>query len=508
MKNIDLYNDSAVVISRHIIDKDISVSEVLEHVIMQQARQNNEINAFLDFEPEIYRAKAKIVQEQIDFGNAANNPLSGMMVAIKDNICTKGVPTTCASNILANFIPPYSAHVIDKLESNLMIMTGKCNMDEFAMGSTSETGAFGVVRNPWNNEYSAGGSSGGSVAAVASGMAYLALGSDTGGSVRQPASFCGVSGLKPTYGSVSRYGLIAYASSLDQIGPIAVHVEDVAALLDGIQGPDMKDSTCIIKSNTNHYNTLIKSLEESTKSDLPLRGRKIAVLSDSQSDKVSPDVRASVKSFVAKIEELGGICEEVKVDSMRFAVPAYYILAGAEASSNLARYDGVKYGAKSSNATDLSELYFKTRTENFGNEVMRRILLGSFVLSSGYFDAYYMTALKIKGLIKRDFDKVLLGYDAVLCPTSQDTAPKLGESLKDPLKMYLNDIFTVTANMTGLPALSIPSGFDSKGLPIGMQLMGKAFDEDTLLFIAGVYQKNTDFHTKKPSQALNGGKTI
>ncbi|MHB1485527.1 MAG: Asp-tRNA(Asn)/Glu-tRNA(Gln) amidotransferase subunit GatA [Saccharofermentanales bacterium] len=497
MSNFDLNTASAVEISRKIKQKDISVKEAAEHIINIKDEQNPQINAYLHFEPEQIISNAEIIQTRINDGGCGS-PLAGISVAIKDNICTKGITTTCASKMLENFIPPYSASVIDKLDENCLFLAGKCNMDEFAMGSTTETSYFGQTKNPWNSSYSPGGSSGGSAAAVASGMAFCALGSDTGGSIRQPASFCGITGLKPTYGAVSRFGLIAYASSLDQIGPMARSVEDCAALFDQIQGADLKDSTCITTKASDYHKNLTAFLEKNSDTSNPLKGMRIGIPQEYISEGIHEDVKKSVIEAAKKFENLGAVCETFSMPMVRYAVPVYYILASAEASSNLSRYDGIKYGTRAKNIEDLSELYVKTRTENFGNEVARRILLGSFVLSSGYFDAYYQTALKVKGRIKKEFDAAFMKYDAVISPTSPDTAPKLGESLSDPLKMYLNDIYTVSVNLAGIPAMSIPCGFDSGNMPIGVQLIGNAFKEDILFQIGAVFQQHTDFHLQKP----------
>lgn len=505
MSDIDLKTASITEIARNIGSRKISAREVFEHAAAQKRLKNEYINAFISFDEE------KCLEEAIRIDNrsgliSGDSILAGIPIAIKDNICVKGQKATCASKILENFVPPYSAAVIEKLEHDGLYVAGKCNMDEFAMGSTSETSASGIVRNPYNSSYSPGGSSGGSAAAVSSGMAYCALGSDTGGSIRQPASFCGVTGLKPTYGSVSRFGLIAYASSLDQIGPIGRSVSDCAALFDVIGGPDSKDSTCIARNRTNHHAELETFLLTSKAKSKPLSGYKIALLSDMKGEGVSIDIRSAGTGTAARLESLGADCEYISVQAMKYSVPAYYIIACAEAGSNLSRYDGIKYGSRAADAADLNDLYLRTRTEMFGEEVIRRIMLGSFVLSSGYFDAYYKKALQVRGLIKQSFDELLTRYDAILMPVSPDTAPLIGESLKDPLKMYLNDIFTVNANLAGLPAISFPCGLGHNGLPTGMQLMAKAFGEDTLFRISGVFQESTDFHKIIPADVyISGG---
>jgi aspartyl-tRNA(Asn)/glutamyl-tRNA(Gln) amidotransferase subunit A len=409
-------------------------------------------------------------------------------MAVKDVVCTKDILTTCGSKMLYNFIPPYSATVMDKLNENKAIMVGKTNMDEFAMGSSTENSYYKPTKNPWNTEYVAGGSSGGSASAVSSGQAIFAIGSDTGGSVRQPASFCGIVGIKPTYGSVSRYGLIAYASSLDQIGAFTKDVTDCAIVLNAICGYDNKDST----SANHNYPDFTNALRNDVK------GMKIGVPKECFGTGINEEVKNSVLDVVKKYEELGAFCEEISLSLMEYSIPAYYIIACAEASSNLARFDGVKYGfrAKTDENDNLMDLYSKTRDEGFGKEVKRRIMLGTFVLSSGYYDAYYQKALKVRTLIRNQFNSVLSKYDCILSPVAPTTAFKLGEKTKDPLEMYLEDIYTVSLNIAGLPGMSIPCGFDKNNLPIGFQLIGKAFDESTLLNIAYSYEQNTVFKNK------------
>ncbi len=489
--------NSAVEISKQIKTRQISVEEVVKHIIDRKEQQDPTLQAYLQFDPCRLLEQAGKIQKKIDDGSLTGI-LAGIPIAIKDNICTKGIPTTCASKMLEHFIPPYSASVIDQLEQNGMLIAGKCNMDEFAMGSTTETSYFMQTKNPWNHSFSPGGSSGGSAVSIASGSAYCALGSDTGGSIRLPASFCGVTGLKPTYGAVSRYGLIAHASSLDQIGPLARNVGDCAAILDLIQGPDEKDSTCIIKEKSGHYEKLESFLTQNSQNSHPLKGMRLGIPNEYLVEGISPEIKQAVLLAAKTLESLGAICDNFSMPMVRYAVPTYYILASAEASSNLSRYDGVKYGTRAENVNDLMELYYKSRSENFGDEVARRILLGSFVLSSGYFDAYYQTALKAKGKIKKEFDAAFTKYDAIIGPTSPDTAPLLGESLSDPLKMYLNDIYTVSVNLAGIPAMSIPCGFDSNHMPIGLQLIGNSFMEDRLFKLGAMYQKATAHHLKKP----------
>ncbi len=419
---------------------------------------------------------------------AGDSPLAGVPMAYKDNICTRGVKTTCASKILGGFIPPYDATVVEKLTAAGAVSMGKLNMDEFAMGSTSETSFYGSVKNPWDPERVPGGSSGGAAAAVAAGEVWYAIGSDTGGSIRQPASYCGVTGMKPTYGTVSRYGLIAYASSLDQMGPIARSAADCAAVLDIIRGKDPRDGT---------------SLNESLAPVLPsltgdVRGLRIGVPVDCFGEGLDDEVRKAVLDAAQVLKARGAVVEEFSLPMMRYVVPTYYIIACAEASSNLSRFDGVKYGWRAEGYEDLTDLYNKTRTEGFGSEVKRRILLGTFVLSTGYYDAYYKKALQVKALIKRAYDEAFQKYDVLLTPVSPVTAPKLGESLSDPLKMYLSDIDTVPVNLAGLPGVSMPCGFDAKALPIGAQLIGPALGDGVILNAAHAFQLETDFHRQMP----------
>lgn len=416
------------------------------------------------------------------------SPLAGVPMAYKDNICTSGMSTTCASKILEGFVPCYDATVVERLSAAGAVSMGKLNMDEFAMGSTSETSCYGPVKNPWDLSRAAGGSSGGAAAAVAAGEVWYAIGSDTGGSIRQPAAYCGVTGMKPTYGTVSRYGLIAYASSLDQMGPIARSAADCAAVLDLIQGRDPRDSTSLDFP----AGTLLASLTGD------LRGKKIGLPVDCFGDGLDGQVRAAVLAAADVLKARGAEVEEFTLPVMEYVVPTYYIIAAAEASSNLSRFDGVKYGWRGSGYEDLTDLYRKTRTQGFGAEVKRRILLGTFVLSSGYYDAYYKKALQVKAVIKQAFDEAFTKYDLLLTPVAPTTAPKLGESLSDPLKMYLSDIYTVSVNLAGLPALSMPCGFDAQGLPIGAQLIGPALGDAAVLNAAYGFQLDTDYHRQSP----------
>ena len=422
--------------------------------------------------------QAEAVQSRIEKGELTG-PLAGVPAALKDNLCTEGMPTTCSSRILGNFVPAYSAEAVLNLKKAGAVILGKTNMDEFAMGSTTETSAFGETRNPWNPAHVPGGSSGGSAAAVAAGECFYALGSDTGGSIRQPASFCGIVGMKPTYGTVSRYGLVAYGSSLDQIGPLAKDVTDCAAVLESITSHDVKDSTSMERSDTDFMAALVEDV----------KGMRIGIPKDYFGEGLDREVSDAVMRAAGLLEEKGAVVETFDLSLVDYAIPAYYTIAAAEASSNLERFDGIKYGYRTAEYEGLHSLYKRTRSEGFGEEVKRRIMLGSFVLSSGYYDAYYLKALKVKTLIKKAFDEAFSRYDVILGPTAPSTAPKLGESLTDPLKMYLGDIYTIAVNLAGLPGISIPCGLDKAGLPIGLQLIGDCFQEKKLLRTAYTYEK-------------------
>lgn len=422
--------------------------------------------------------KAGEVQKKIQAGELTG-PLAGVPVAIKDNMCTEGILTTCSSKILGNFVPTYSSEPVKKLEEAGVVLIGKTNMDEFAMGSTTETSAYGVTRNPYNTDHVPGGSSGGSCAAVAAEECSFALGSDTGGSIRQPSSFCGVTGIKPTYGTVSRYGLIAYGSSLDQIGPVAKDVTDCATILEAISSYDKKDSTSVQRKDLDFTSALVKDV----------KGMKIGIPKDYFGEGLDPQVKEAVLKAAKVLEEQGAIVEEFDLSLVEYAIPAYYVIASAEASSNLSRFDGVKYGYRTKEYEGLHNMYKKTRSEGFGPEVKRRIMLGSFVLSSGYYDAYYLKALRTKALIKKAFDEAFSKYDVILSPAAPTTAPKIGESLKDPIKMYLGDIYTISVNLAGLPGMTVPCGKDDKGLPIGVQLIGDCFQEKKIIKAAYTYEQ-------------------
>ena len=428
------------------------------------------VHAYVTVDEEGALKRAEEVQRLIDDGTLTG-PLAGVPVAIKDNMCTKDLLTTCSSKILYNFVPTFSAEAVINLEKAGAVILGKTNMDEFAMGSTTETSAYGVTRNPWDPEHVPGGSSGGSCAAVAAEECFFALGSDTGGSIRQPSSFCGVTGIKPTYGTVSRYGLIAYGSSLDQIGPIARDVTDCATILEAISSYDKKDSTSIPREDMDFTSALVDDV----------KGMRIGIPRDYLGEGLDEEVKEAILKAAKVLEDKGAIVEEFDLGLVKYAIPAYYVIASAEASSNLSRFDGVKYGLRAKEYEGLHEMYKKSRSEGFGEEVKRRIMLGSFVLSSGYYDAYYLKALRTKALIKKEFDKAFEKYDVILGPAAPSTAPKLGESLSDPLKMYLGDIYTISVNLAGLPGMTVPCGKDSAGLPIGLQLIGDCFKEKDII---------------------------
>ncbi|HEX3078542.1 MAG TPA: Asp-tRNA(Asn)/Glu-tRNA(Gln) amidotransferase subunit GatA [Lachnospiraceae bacterium] len=476
---MDITKLTALELSKMIKAGELKVVDVVKEQLEKVKSEDGKYNCYVTVMEEAALARANEVQKLIDEGKLADSPLAGVPVAVKDNICTKGQLTTCASKILSNFKPPYNAEVVERLNAAGAVIIGKVNMDEFAMGSTNETSYFGPTKNPRNIEHVPGGSSGGAAAAVAADEAIVALGSDTGGSIRQPSSFCGVTGIKPTYGTVSRYGLIAYASSLDQIGPIAKNVSDCAAVLEVISGHDAKDSTSVQTQSYNYTEALIDDV----------KGKRIGIPKDYIGKGLDKEVKEAILAAAKVLEEKGAIVEEFELDNVDYAIPAYYVLASAEASSNLSRYDGVKYGYRTENFEGLQELYKKTRSEGFGMEVKRRMMIGAFVLSSGYYDAYYNKALRVKALIKQSFDKAFEKYDVILGPTAPTTALKIGENLSDPLKMYLGDIYTVSVNLAGLPAISVPCGTDSKGLPIGLQLIGKAFGEKEIIQVAYSYEQ-------------------
>ena len=461
---------TALELGKKIKAGEITSLQATEAVIKQIKAVEEQVHSYVTLDEEGAMKRAKEVQAQIEAGTLTG-PLAGVPAAIKDNMCTKDMRTTCSSKILGNFVPTYTAEAVLNLEKAGAVILGKTNMDEFAMGSTTETSYYGVTRNPWNTEHVPGGSSGGSCAAVAANECFYALGSDTGGSIRQPSSFCGVTGIKPTYGTVSRYGLIAYGSSLDQIGPVAKDVSDCAAILEAISSHDLKDSTSMVRTDCDFTSAL--------KDDV--KGMKIGIPSSYFGEGLDEEVRAAILKAADILKEKGAIVETFDLGLVDYAIPAYYVIASAEASSNLSRFDGIKYGYRTKAYEGLHNMYKKTRSEGFGPEVKRRIMLGSFVLSSGYYDAYYLKALRTKALIKKEFDKAFAKYDLILAPASPDTAPKLGASLSDPLKMYLGDIYTISVNLAGLPGMTVPCGMDSKGLPIGMQLIGDCFKEKNII---------------------------
>lgn len=469
---------TAVSLGKKIKEKEISVREALDAVFAQIDQTEGRYHAYVTLDKEGAYKQADAVQEKIDKGELTG-ALAGVPVAIKDNMCTKGLLTTCSSKILENYIPIYTASAVQNLTDAGCVIIGKTNMDEFAMGSTTETSYYGVTRNPHNPDHVPGGSSGGSAAAVALNECFFALGSDTGGSIRQPSAFCGITGMKPTYGTVSRYGLIAYGSSLDQIGPMTKNVTDCAAVLETIASYDKKDSTSMKREEYDFTSALVRDV----------KGLRIGLPKDYFGDGLDSEVKAAIFKAAETFKRMGAIVEEFDLGLVQYAIPAYYIIASAEASSNLERFDGVKYGYRTKEYGDLHSMYKKTRSEGFGSEVKRRIMLGSFVLSSGYYDAYYLKALKTKALIKQEFDKAFEKYDIILAPAAPTTAPLLGSSLQDPIKMYLSDIYTISANLAGIPGLSIPCGKDKMGLPIGMQLLGGCFQEKTLLRAGFAYEK-------------------
>lgn len=479
---MNILDCTALELGRKIKEKEITVAEATKAVLAQINAVEEKIHGYVSYDEESALKRAEEVQKGIDEGKYTG-PLAGVPMAIKDNICTKGYATTCSSKILENFVPTYSAQAVENLIKEGVVFIGKTNMDEFAMGSTTETSAFGPTRNPWDLQKVPGGSSGGSAAAVAANECFMALGSDTGGSIRQPASYCGVTGMKPTYGTVSRYGLIAYGSSLDQIGPIAKDVADCAALLEVIASHDEKDSTSVLLQDYD--------FTEALKDDV--KGMKIGIPKDYFGEGLDEEVKEALLAAAKALEEKGAIVEEFDLGLVEYAIPAYYVIAAAEASSNLSRFDGVKYGYRAKAYEGLHNMYKKTRSEGFGPEVKRRIMLGSFVLSSGYYDAYYLKALRTKALIKKEFDEAFKKYDVILGPAAPTTAPKLGESLSDPIKMYLSDIYTISVNLAGLPGISLPCGKDSSGMPIGLQLIGDCFQEKKILRAAYAFEQTRKY---------------
>ena len=475
---------------QQLINKERSAVEITQEALKRISQLEPKLKSFICVTADKALAQARQVDAKIATGEEIG-PLAGIPIAVKDNMCTRGIPTTCGSKILENFIPPYESTVTQKLLDAGAVILGKTNLDEFAMGSSTETSAYQVTANPWDVERVPGGSSGGSAAAVAAQEAVVALGSDTGGSIRQPASLCGVVGMKPTYGLVSRYGLVAYASSLDQIGPFGRTVEDAAILLQAIAGYDPKDSTSL--------NVPVPDYTKNLKPNLRPRGQvRIGLIKETFGEGLDPVVNEAVTKAMEVLQELGAEIQVVSCPRFRYGLPTYYIIAPSEASANLARYDGVKYGFRTPKSENLLDMYAKTRAEGFGSEVKRRIMIGTYALSAGYYDAYYLKAQKVRTLIKEDFDKAFAQVDILACPTAPTTAFKVGEKTDDPLSMYLSDLMTIPVNLAGLPALSLPCGFDQKGLPIGMQLISNVLQESRLFEVAHVYEQFNDWYRRKP----------
>jgi aspartyl-tRNA(Asn)/glutamyl-tRNA(Gln) amidotransferase subunit A len=484
---MSLFDHSISELHKKLHSKEISVTDLVNESYKRIAQVEDKVQAFLTLDEENARAKAKELDGKV--GKADEyGLLFGLQIGVKDNIVTKGLRTTCASKILANFDPIYDATVVQKLQAAETVTIGKLNMDEFAMGSSNENSGFKPTKNPWNIEYVPGGSSGGSAASVAAGEVLFSLGSDTGGSIRQPAAYCGVVGLKPTYGRVSRFGLVAFASSLDQIGPITRTVADNAYLLQAIAGVDKMDGTSAPVDVPDYLSALTGDV----------KGLRIAVPKEYLGEGVGEEARQSVLAALKVLEGMGATWEEVSLPHSKYALATYYLLSSSEASANLARFDGVRYGVRSDNASSLIDLYKQTRSEGFGDEVKRRIMLGTFALSSGYYDAYYKKAQQVRTLIKNDFEKVFEKYDVIIGPTAPSTAFKIGEKIDDPLTMYANDILTIPVNLAGVPGISVPCGLGANGLPLGLQIIGKHFDESTVYRVAHAFEQATNYHKQKP----------
>ena len=487
-----LFEQPAHVLHDMLVNKEITSLELTEAVLARIDQVEGDVQAYLTVTRDEALAQAKAVDEKIARGEEIAF-LEGIPGAIKDNICTKGVKTTCASRILQKFVPPYDATVVQKLAAQNPVVLGKTNLDEFAMGGSTENSAFHPTHNPWNTDCVPGGSSGGSAAAVAAGTAVWALGSDTGGSIRQPASFCGVVGMKPTYGRVSRYGLVAYASSLDQIGPITKDVTDCANILNIIAGRDEMDSTSIDSVVPDYTKSLVQDV----------KGLKIGLPKEYFVKGMDPEVEGAVKAAVKQLEALGAEVVEISLPNTDYAISTYYLIAPAEAATNLARYDGVSYGERAEDAADLVEMMTKTRSQYLGEEVKRRIMIGNYALSAGYYDAYYLKALKVRRLVKEDYDKAFKEVDVIICPAAPSVAYKIGEKIDNPLEMYLQDACTVPLNLAGLPGISVPCGYNKDKMPIGMQIIGKALDEETLIRVAYTYEQSQSYHQDR---AQLGGK--
>ncbi len=489
---MNLFEQPAHVLHDMLVNKEITSLELTQAVLDRIDQVEGDVQAYLTITRDEALAQAKAVDEKIAAGEEIAF-LEGIPGAIKDNLCTKGVKTTCASKILQNFVPPYDATVVQKLNAQHPVVLGKTNLDEFAMGGSTENSAYHPTHNPWNTDCVPGGSSGGSAAAVAAGTAIWALGSDTGGSIRQPASFCGVVGLKPTYGRVSRYGLVAYASSLDQVGPITRDVTDCAHILNIISGRDEMDSTSLEAAVPDFTKALVQDV----------KGLKIGLPKEYFVKGMDPEVEAAVKNGVKALEAMGAEVVEISLPNTDYAISTYYLIAPAEAATNLARYDGVSYGERCEDAADLVEMMTKTRTQYLGEEVKRRIMIGNYALSAGYYDAYYLKALKVRRLVKEDYDKAFEQVDVIICPAAPSVAYKIGEKIDNPLEMYLQDACTVPLNLAGLPGISIPCGYSKDKLPIGMQIIGKALDEETILRVAYTYEQSQSYHEDR---AQLGGK--
>ncbi|WP_130470179.1 Asp-tRNA(Asn)/Glu-tRNA(Gln) amidotransferase subunit GatA [Candidatus Magnetaquicoccus inordinatus] len=470
----------------------LSAVELTQFFLERINAHNPTLNAYITVDAEGALADARQADACLARGEAT--PLTGIPLAVKDLFCTKGLRTTCASRMLADFIPPYESTVTRRLREAGMVVLGKTNMDEFAMGSSNETSYFGPVKNPWDHSRIPGGSSGGSAAAVAAGLCVAALGTDTGGSIRQPAALSGITGLKPTYGRVSRYGMIAFASSLDQAGPMTRSVEDAALLLQGMAGHDPLDSTSIDQAVEEY----VEQLSGGVSAQERMRGLRIGIPKEYFTDGLSESVHKALQEAIERFQELGAQCQSVSLPTTAYAIPTYYIIAPAEASSNLARYDGIRFGYRCEQPEDLLDMFARSRSEGFGAEVKRRIMLGTYVLSSGYYDAYYRQAQKVRRLIADDFHNAFTQVDLLLTPTAPETAFRIGEKKEDPVKMYLSDIFTINVNLAGLPALSLPCGFDAQNLPIGMQLIGRPLQESSLLRVGHSFQQVTDWHQRSP----------
>ncbi|MGG1555070.1 Asp-tRNA(Asn)/Glu-tRNA(Gln) amidotransferase subunit GatA [Paenibacillus ferrarius] len=484
---MSLFEQNLKQIQAKLESREISVSDLVDQSYTRIQQVDNKVRAFLTLDEENARQAAAQLDKQLASGSAARGALFGLPVGIKDNLVTEGLRTTCASKFLSNYMPIYDATVVSKLKDAQTVTIGKLNMDEFAMGGSNENSAYHPTHNPWNTDYVPGGSSGGSAAAVAAGEVYFALGTDTGGSIRQPAAYCGIVGLKPTYGLVSRYGLVAFASSLDQVGPLTKNVEDAAYALQAIAGYDPKDSTSANVALPNYLSALTGDV----------KGLRIGLPKEYLGKGIDPAVKEKVLEALKVLESQGAVWEEVTLPHSEYAVATYYLLASSEASSNLARFDGIRYGVRSDNANNLLDVYNLSRSEGFGPEVKRRIMLGTYALSSGYYDAYYKKAQQVRTLIKQDFDQVFANYDVIIGPTAPTPAFKIGAQSSDPLTMYLNDIMTIPVSLAGIPAISVPCGFVND-MPVGLQIIGKALDEATVLRVAHAFEQSTDHHKQRP----------